>query len=396
MSQTSEADLPLAIAEILPSSQQWREALESFINRLPSPGLAITNSFGGAISLVNSSSEEEQIIPRDSDGLSSLFRLFRYTTQLIKTTENFTIANAEQKTTIVKNLAVISQLAGDDLSVLGNKPLWISLDVDLEQDIVECVADSQSLLASWIHISPTPSYCIDAQARLLEESVGPSSSSYYNGRAYSALTSELTESYGYVPSDQEAEHIKTLRKSEHIFLGAALLTSSESKDVTRLANDLLADLTGQDLVKDEANGLRKIVLLNCILQTKDDYVTDIPQQRLVFFVKHMVSELMNPSLTSVIQAEIMKALRIALVPIKEIYGSFWADIFTVLQQDLAGTVTEARLTNIHASLRLLSLLRKPQMQEANDDLLDAWTDQKHAISKSLIMLMVQHSGKSLR
>jgi len=386
ISQTGEADLHIVIESILPTNEQWHNALQPFLNRMPNPSLAITNTFGGAISMISSLAEKDQIVSRDSDGSSLVLRMAQYTTKLVKATSAFAAATEILRTVTVKSLALFLQLAGDDLSVLDHVPLWTAPKVELEDERIDFVAEAQSLLASWLQPAPPPSYITIARTQLLDESAGQSPSSYYSGRTFSALTSELAESHGYAASDQEVEQIRALRKSGNIFTEAALLTAIEAREVMRVANDILAELTGHDFTEDQATGLRKLISLNCILHTKDEYVNDIPQQRLLFFIKHMTRELSN-------RTEILKVLHAVLPPIKEIYGSFWHEILDAVQQDFIISASEDSLPNIHAALRLSSLLQKQRMQEANDDLSDAWTERKGYIAKVLIRLMSNLSGE---
>lgn len=85
----------------------------------------------------------------------------------------------------------------------------------------------------------------------------------------------------------------------------------------------------------------------------------------------------------------MVVLSFILPAVKEIYGPFWSVILDEIQK--AGM--EADLHALHASLRLLNLLRRPYMLESNDDLLDAWSEKKTAIARCLVDLLWQLQGK---
>ena len=135
--------------------------------------------------------------------------------------------------------------------------------------------------------------------------------------------------------------------------------------------------------------MRKLCLVRCILSRAQDYVNDIPQQRLVFFVQHLVGQLGNsvPS-PSVAGGQIMAVLSCVLPAVKEIYGPFWSAI----PDEITKTGAKADLYACHASLRLLSLLRKSYMLESNDDLLDAWSEKKTAVADWLVSLMWDLQG----
>ena len=132
--------------------------------------------------------------------------------------------------------------------------------------------------------------------------------------------------------------------------------------------------------------------MSCIFHGAEHYVSEIPQQRLVFFVKHAVQqlEILRPS--SIIGGQIGSVLTMVFPSISTIYGEFWADILKMIGNAEYLSTGDDSLFSIHVSLRLVSLLRKPHMLEANDDLLDAWNEQKVAMGESLLRLLIQFAG----
>lgn len=255
--QTSPEEMSDLAAGLLPNHAQWTAVMEPFITRAPNPSLAIMNPFGGALSLIRHASptSDEKPVPRDIDGYSSAFRVALYTLKLIETTKVFDYATSEHKGVICKNVALLLQLAGDNLSISGSMPLWDSVDPDQESEIVDLVPEMQRLLASWLQTeSPSLDCLAAAQNQLLEDAHGLTSTSYYSGRAYSAMTTEFRDLHGHVVYDNIA-NLKSMRKSADVFATAGYLTSAtESKDVQRLGNELLADLTGLDFQKDMEDG----------------------------------------------------------------------------------------------------------------------------------------------
>lgn len=138
-----------------------------------------------------------------------------------------------------------------------------------------------------------------------------------------------------------------------------------------------------------------MVLLSCIIHGAEDYVTEIPQQRLIFLVKHIIPQLETVQPSSALWGQITSMLTVILPPINGIYGEFWADILDAIEKGGLRDTRDESLFGINTSLRLLSLLRRPHMQEANDDLLDAWNEKKAAIGGALVVLMTQLAGGSL-
>ena len=410
---SSASDLPATVQELLPDSNEWKIALALFISRIPDPSLAITNAFSGSLSLISSTSSDsvKHTIDRDGDGSSAALRMAQYTTKLIKSTDIFEKASRERKATACKYMAIFLQLASDNLSITGSMPLWQSADPDVESEIVEFVTEAQGLLGDWLHSrgSSTSEFLAEVQEQLLDDSYGLTASSYYNGRVFSTLAAEIAELHGPSAHVNDADLIRELRRSNDAFHAAAYLTSaSESEELFRLFNYLLTDLTQHEFRRSLAEGtlenhgaaeclwltvigMRKLCLVSCILSRAQDYINDIPQQRLVFFVQHLVGQLTSsvPS-PSVAGGQIMAVLSCVLPAVKEIYGPFWSAIVDEITKKGA----KADLYAIHASLRLLNLLRKPYMLESNDDLLDAWSEQKTAVADWLVNLMWHLQGKT--
>lgn len=255
--EQAEENGKAAIAtEILPKHPQWGEALSPFLASLPNPSLAVTNALSCAVSLIESppisAHETELAISRDAEGFSSAFRMLSYLTKLIGAIDIFPYCREEDKASLCEHLALSIQLAGDQLAVLSPNGLWDASLLDTENEIVSLVTEAQNLVAKWIHDRPT--FIISAQQRLLHKCNGHSISSYYSARTYSTMTAEIRELHGDVPDEHETAMLRKSSKSlgaESYFQSVALLSSApESKQMTRLANELLATLTGHDLQKD--------------------------------------------------------------------------------------------------------------------------------------------------
>ena len=83
-----------------------------------------------------------------------------------------------------------------------------------------------------------------------------------------------------------------------------------------------------------------------------------------------------------------------LPAIKGIYGEFWATILDQVTGAKLRFSGDESLFGIHSTLKLVSLLRRPSMQKANDDLMDAWNERKNTVGEALIALLPQLAGKS--
>lgn len=264
LGSSSLSDMPTMIQELLPNVSQWNAALVPFILRVPDPSLAITNAFGGSLSMISptSSNSVKENISRDGAGSSTALRMARYTTMIIKETDILDSATHETKTTVCKYMALVLQFASDNLSVPGSMPLWESADLDTESEIVDFVAEAQALLGDWLHSkdSSMSGSISEVQKQLLDDSRGLVASSYYSGRAYSALTAEYVELRGLSVHLNDVNLIKEFRRSNDAFVAAAYLTSaSESEELFRLGNYLLTDLTGHDFRKNLTEGMSAII-----------------------------------------------------------------------------------------------------------------------------------------
>ena len=255
-SPNEERDL---ITKMLPKASQWITAMRPFISRSPNPSIAITNSLGASLSLINPSSPDsiQHLIARDGDGYSSAFRMAIFSTKLIGSTKAFESITNDEQATLCKNIALFLQLAGDNLSISGSMPLWDILDQEQETEVIDLVAETQALLASWLHTeSSLSSFISVAQQELLNDAKGLKAESYYSGRAYCAMTTEISETHGPSSDKSQVDRLKALRVSEDIFASAAYLSSApDSKALQRLCNELLADLTGLNFEGSATEGM---------------------------------------------------------------------------------------------------------------------------------------------
>ena len=143
------------------------------------------------------------------------------------------------------------------------------------------------------------------------------------------------------------------------------------------------------------SALRRLILFNTIIHRQEEYAAEIPQQRLVFFVKHAAAQLQqNEDSASCITAEILKSLTVLLPQIKDIYGSFWPDIIDAAScvLHLSYIDRDDDLPQLHASLRLLLKLKALASTGSNDDLQDAWIEKFQPTNLALLKLAMQLLG----
>ncbi|MCJ1244899.1 hypothetical protein MMC30_002100 [Trapelia coarctata] len=396
--EASDDDKPTVAKALLPNASSWTKALEPFLCRRPDSSLALTNPLGGAINFVKGSTELEEAVARDSTGYSSALRMAWFVTELCTFSNIFDFITADHRSSTCRNLAIFIMLATDSIGIPQPDGLWLQTDSVSEMEPLNLVGQAQSVLASWIN-NPSLSdktFVESAQTDLLASSQGISSTAYYSARAYAAITSELEDLPRISSTQSDEAYLQAVRDfSNPIYTAACFIGVIDSKLALRICNKLVADLTGLRIADMPVEGLHQLVLLNISIRKLDDY-TQIPQPRLVFFVRHMVSQLRDNRIALEVVTEIHKALAVMLPQVKEVYESFWERLIdTIVDGWFAAAIKNlSDISSLHASLRLCAILQALSVEEeSNDDLKDSWTEKRSAIVDHLVKIMKLQAGK---
>lgn len=152
---------------------------------------------------------------------------------------------------------------------------------------------------------------------------------------------------------------------------------------------MISDLTGLAFSGNSQQILRLLVLMNALLHHGGS-LQEIPQHRLVLFVKNIVNWFEQDLLESVYTtAEVATTLTAVLPLISDVYGSHWSSILEFIIQvcsdQFQKKALDQRIPATHATLKLLSVFRRSQ--DANDDARDAWNDLRPEINHCLISLL---------
>lgn len=125
-------------------------------------------------------------------------------------------------------------------------------------------------------------------------------------------------------------------------------------------------------------------------------LNDTPQPRMVFFVKHIVAALQDRIYSQQTTVEIMQVLTQTLVNIKDVYGSFWTDLFDIIMSiwSWQPDILSAQLPTVYSSMQLFCTLRKLSLEGSNDDLQDVYNERKEQIFDSLLGLLKHQSGET--
>lgn len=265
----------------MPSAAQWTTALAPISKVRVNPALAITNSLGNAIALIakhgGSTEVAQHSNPRDFDGFSSALRLAWYAVRLAKQTDNMLHGTGDEKMITCRGVVLVLQIATDELSVYGQNYLLVASRSETERYLISFMDDAQSLLSSWLQSKQD--FVLGISDTLLEGCRLFSTSSYYNARAYSAIIVELGELHGLVEevsgsiqgmglhdgqrtadgsSHEDQDQIGQVREPkwpDSTFSSLAIIASApETSRVTKLANELIAQITGHDFQDDGDEG----------------------------------------------------------------------------------------------------------------------------------------------
>ena len=234
-------------------------ALQPFLTRKPNPSIAITNAFGSAMSLISGRNLDTigEPVPKDAEGLSQLFRLSHYVTALMDREDIFRFVPDEQQGICYRGLALFVQIAGDNISVAGAMPVWDAPVAEADTEAIDLIWKAQAFVDVWFDNVPAmPNSSSTVHTQLLHDSKGLTTGAYYSAKAYAQLASGLSDVHGIFPDADDVIQIKEIRRSTDVFAGAAhVLTAPDSKELQRLCNELLADLTGYTFAENVEEGM---------------------------------------------------------------------------------------------------------------------------------------------
>ena len=251
MNSTPEDQMPSILSELLPNTMQWATALASFTERAPNVSLAITNSLGGAIYMIPQlKGDMPSVVSYDASGYSSALRMVWYTAKLIKATNVFQHLSEDHRVALFRYLSVFIQIASDNLSIPELGGLWMQDNSRMDTAIIDLLAETQALLVTWLPASRTlhSSFVESGLKELFDDSKGTTTASYYSGRAYAALITELNELCIQANTAKEEEFFRRIRSAPTFIANVAFVSSAlESKGLLRLCNEQIANLTGLNL-----------------------------------------------------------------------------------------------------------------------------------------------------
>lgn len=133
-------------------------------------------------------------------------------------------------------------------------------------------------------------------------------------------------------------------------------------------------------------------MLDTLLELLEDRKEDLPQQRLVFFLKHIIPYLSQEGADQHLVAEVFRILNYVLPLLKDLYGEFWADSLAAIVHHLS--ISASDIPTLHAMLRLIGTLHSITKGDASDDLTESWEGHVSEVGAALAQLLVRQSSKS--
>lgn len=250
---TKPEDLKKVVKDILPSRQNWEDALEPFLALPPQLSTAITSPLKGTVHIIDRHISDEsrrryETVPRDSSHCSSALRLAYFTIRTLSSLDITSQLGVEELQTLFFYLPLAVQLIDDDLSIDNCNGITGVLLLEQREDYMEIVNDGRSLINRWAHLeeSVAPSITAFWESKL-ESLTGTSPADYRVGEAFVKIM-EGQDSANSKSSEEVAKLCKDVRTANAIRSASwvAILRQSilSNPAGTRLCNELVAESTG--------------------------------------------------------------------------------------------------------------------------------------------------------
>jgi E3 ubiquitin-protein ligase listerin len=392
LSDAAAEDKSVLAQLLFPARNLWEDKLRPFLDVTPNTAMAVTNALGGAINSVVGSSEAASEIYKisfDSDSFSPALRVVLFALRLIADLDVLSLVSADQRESTFIYFPMAIQLIDDNLTIAGANHMWNMYVDEIENEMADVVSEGRQVMARWIRESShTPSAdsawvgkeFLAVWEAQLDNIQGCAPSMFHLGRSYARILSESADSAGTcIYASSWKDWIWKIRAVPDTIYGAAFSSAFKALLMSvgegrRLINELMADLTGLDLDTSRDEAFRKLVLFNILSEGEESPLEDVPKQRLVFLVKHLVEWLQgrDAHVSLAIQAESLKSLTHVLPFISDVYGSHWQDILIVLEATVNDPASDQSLQWTHACLKMIATLKSLSKDDSNDDLTDSW------------------------
>jgi hypothetical protein len=364
--------------------------------------------FAGSVFMVRPQATKSQdSVLRDSNGCSIPVRMAMYVSSLIPE-KSFSLLPQDQQVQILYYFIITTELLSDQIDLLEDNKLFSSRDnpqtlLEIREFLLTVPACLLAFIQSartWLDNSPNASLTYDSSAvvrdlisKFLSDSLLSTPVAFYAAKGMGHLLQKLVDAHGWpnVLGEEWLSNIGIMKSPYPNTLGAtAVLTGLQgsldtSKHVNNMCNRLISDIAGASAKSEKTLGL--LVTLNATLSVYDEGDLPVPQNRLVFAVKQILSWF-EADFNIQLLSESFHALQTLLPAIKDVYGSYWEkalDLCLLTWNKPRSEISEEEIPVIGMSLKLFKILSN--LSEANDDLVDSLTTLGAELSQGLILLL---------
>lgn len=397
------------LEDVFPSTNVWMQEISPFLDLPINPSLSITNIIGGAATLDIGEAGYHGTSPpvrvaRDKKGRSVPARMALYTCLMTEKDVDITTLPTQFVVELLYLQCVTAQLISDQITSLDTNGLWLSLgrteDFQEAENLVSKLRSQMNQLVTsfewWTGEAESgASAVVNGLVNLLmQESESVSPRGVYSSRALSELFQTVAESSGVNQAIEDRffklEYLKT---APNVALVAAALVAGfgqslqASKTINNFCNRLVSDAAGATI--DGARTRTVLALITLCSSIYEQGQLPVANNRIVFAVRQISSFLEEPELLDArLSAEVCRALTVLLPCMKDVYGSYWektVEFLLHLWDRAREHPAEEAIPVIHASLKLSKVLEN--IEDANDDLVDALKDLQKAKPKAMVELL---------
>lgn len=378
------------VASLLPSAEQWSAALKPHLLQKRPSLLAISSPLQGVVYTLQDNGHSTTRILRDAEDFSMAFRLCLYVTKLAATSSFLESLNEASPEALYNYFPVALQLINEKLTLDTANEIWINSTPEVIDEASDVLSQANSIIQTWMSASDSP--FTSSWLVRVSELQGLSVETYLTGLAFADIATRSAErDGGHSLAAQYESEIRNLHRSPDLIQAASIASSAReylmsSTAGRKVLNELVSDVTGQQVDQLTIHTIKPLVLLNILLNGSSDALEGVQSQRLVFLMQNLVRLLSSGTLDLVIESEIVKLLAALLPAIQDIYGEHWSEIIDTLVDTWTElNDPEGDLPTLNATLRLYQKLASLSTgEDANEDLLEAWNASKPKMDKALL------------
>jgi E3 ubiquitin-protein ligase listerin len=402
-----------SFTDLIPDHGQWRANLQPFLESSPPMSSVITSPLRGAVLLIASQDRMEKGYSYDSEKLSAPLRIAQSFVHLLQLPDAKLSAVSSQ--VLAENLELLlltTALANDNIS-FGSSDLGLNDELELTNFVSNSLKVIKNLVEhssqeKSANKSQTEDYVDMAIQKLHDVSEGRSPAAYRAAVAYHHLLIEKIETQGTSQhhTEEASAKIMEMRKSVKVapfravaFVSAYSPVLKNVQLVSRWYNEMIADLTGPQALKDSQMALTRLVLLYAMIKDQDaEFLSTAAHQRVVFFIRGLVSwledETTSPALAIMAQAVFTKMGQLLL----ELFGDHWEGVISHVVKlwqgcpgawDPEGLENEAILPILYESMKLIGMLKQlSKTEDCNEDLVEALDALAPSLQQALLGLLM--------